>query len=174
MCLKWVHQIGFFLSFQFRYVVLTSKHHDGYALWPSTYSYSWNSVDIGPHRDIITELSTAIRTNTSLKFGLYHSLYEWFNPMYLSDKQQSFSENLFVVNKVSITNIHSIFWRIYEYQWIAPSTVIHLFSTNAIYSADSSVPMKFKSIFFIKVYELIMTGSIFAGNARNVGAHKHF
>lgn len=83
-------------------MVLTSKHHDGYALWPSKYSYSWNSVDVGPHRNIIAELSDAIRTNTSLKFGLYHSLYEWFNPMYLGDKQKSFSDNVFVVNKVSI------------------------------------------------------------------------
>lgn len=87
----------------FRYVVLTSKHHDGYTLWPSKYSYSWNSMDVGPHRNIIAELCDAIRTNTSLKFGLYHSLYEWFNPMYLSDKQKSFSDNEFVVNKVSKT-----------------------------------------------------------------------
>lgn len=81
--------------------MLTSKHHDGYTLWPSKYSYSWNSVDVGPHRNIIDELCDAIRTNTSLKFGLYHSLFEWFNPMYLSDKQKSFSDNVFVVNKVS-------------------------------------------------------------------------
>jgi len=83
-----------------KYVVLTSKHHDGYALWWSKYSYSWNSVDVGPHRDIISELSTAIRNQTLLKFGLYHSLYEWFNPMYLNDKQKAFNDNLFVVNKV--------------------------------------------------------------------------
>lgn len=59
-------------------------------------------MDIGAHRDIVGDLANSIRTNTSLKFGLYHSLYEWFNPMYLSDKQQLFETNLFVVNKVCI------------------------------------------------------------------------
>lgn len=91
-----------------RYVVLTSKHHDGYALWPSKYSYSWNSVDVGPHRDLISELSTAIRTKTTLRFGLYHSLMEWFHPLYLSDKQKSFSNNEFVVTKVSKYQHHFI------------------------------------------------------------------
>lgn len=83
-----------------RYVVLTSKHHDGYTLWPSKYSFSWNAMDVGPHRDLIAELSNAVR-KTTLKFGLYHSLFEWFNPMYLSDKQNNFRTNTFMVNKVS-------------------------------------------------------------------------
>ncbi|XP_014210493.1 alpha-L-fucosidase [Copidosoma floridanum] len=83
-----------------RYVVLTSKHHEGYTLWPSKYSYSWNSVDVGPHRDLIGELSSAIRRNTNLKFGVYHSLYEWFNPMYLHDKMNNFNTDLFVTHKV--------------------------------------------------------------------------
>ena len=29
-----------------KYAVLTTKHHEGYTLWPSPYSYSWNSVDV--------------------------------------------------------------------------------------------------------------------------------
>lgn len=59
-------------------------------------------MDVGPHRDLIAELANAVRTNSTLKFGLYHSLFEWFNPMYLSDKQSSFKQNTFVANKVSI------------------------------------------------------------------------
>ena len=47
-----------------KYVVLVSKHHDGYALWPSKYSRNWNSMDNGPKRDIVGELTI----KTSLKF----------------------------------------------------------------------------------------------------------
>lgn len=67
-----------------KYVVLTSKHHDGYALWPSVYSPNWNSVDIGPHRNICKELSDAVKAN-GLKMGFYYSLYEWYHSLYLTD-----------------------------------------------------------------------------------------
>lgn len=36
-----------------QYVVLTSKHHEGYTLWPSEVSWNWNSKDVGPHIDIV-------------------------------------------------------------------------------------------------------------------------
>lgn len=81
-----------------KYVVLTSKHHEGFTMWPSKYSYSWNSKDIGPHRDIVGELSHHVR-NKGLDFGVYHSLYEWFNPMYLNDKKNNFKTKNFVYNK---------------------------------------------------------------------------
>lgn len=67
-----------------RYVVLTSKHHEGFTLWPSQQSWNWNSVDVGPHRDLAGDLSKAVR-GAGLRMGYYYSLYEWFNPLYRSD-----------------------------------------------------------------------------------------
>ncbi len=64
-----------------KYVVLTSKHHDGFCLWPSTQSPQWNSVVMGPGIDIIDSLSKSVR-NKRLKFGLYYSLLEWNQPLY--------------------------------------------------------------------------------------------
>lgn len=78
-----------------KYVVLTSKHHEGYTNWPSEYSYSWNSVDVGPKKDLVGELGAALRKK-DLKFGLYHSLYEWFHPLYLRDKRNNFKTQYFV------------------------------------------------------------------------------
>jgi alpha-L-fucosidase len=72
-----------------RYVVLTSKHHDGYTLWKNqqanqSWGRAWNSVDTGPKRDLVGDLSTAVR-KAGLRMGLYYSLYEWFNPLYKTD-----------------------------------------------------------------------------------------
>jgi alpha-L-fucosidase len=78
------------------YVVLTAKHHEGYCMWPSKTSWNWNSMDVGPKQDLVGSLAQSIRNRTSLKFGLYHSLYEWFNPYYLSDKASGFKDQTFV------------------------------------------------------------------------------
>ena len=64
-----------------KYVTLVSKHHDGYCLWPSKYAPGWNSMDVGPKRDLVGELSTAVR-EAGLKIGLYYSLTEWNNPLH--------------------------------------------------------------------------------------------
>ncbi len=61
-----------------KYVVLTSKHHDGYCLWDtkSPYKTNWNSMAIGPERDLVSELTSAVREQY-LKMGLYYSIIEW-------------------------------------------------------------------------------------------------
>ncbi len=61
-----------------RYVVLTSKHHDGFCLWPtkSPYKKDWNSMDVGPKQDLLGELSAAVKAE-GLKMGIYYSIVEW-------------------------------------------------------------------------------------------------
>ncbi|HWC79002.1 MAG TPA: alpha-L-fucosidase [Pseudonocardiaceae bacterium] len=62
------------------YYVLTSKHHEGFALWDSKVS-GRNAVQLGPKKDLVKALFDASRSETPwLRNGLYYSLPEWFNP----------------------------------------------------------------------------------------------
>ena len=81
-----------------KYVVPTSKHHEGFCLWPSaeaskTWGRPWNAVEIGPKRDLLDELAKATRAQ-GLKFGFYYSLYEWFNPLWKTDRQRYVAEHM--------------------------------------------------------------------------------
>ncbi|WP_341833863.1 alpha-L-fucosidase [Chitinophaga pollutisoli] len=60
-------------------VVITSKHHDGFALWDCAYT-TFNIMDATPYkRDILKELSEACRRQ-GIAFGLYFSLIDWHFP----------------------------------------------------------------------------------------------
>ena len=63
-----------------KYVVITAKHHDGFALYDSAAS-DWNAVKAsGAARDLLAPLASAVRSR-GLKFGLYYSqAQDWTNP----------------------------------------------------------------------------------------------
>jgi alpha-L-fucosidase len=61
-----------------RYFVLTTKHHEGFALFPSAAS-GRNAAELGPRRDLVAPLVAAARQR-GLKVGLYYSVPEFFNP----------------------------------------------------------------------------------------------
>ena len=65
-----------------KYVVLVTKHHDGFCLWDSQYQPEWNSVTSGPHRNIVEDLNKAVRQQ-GLRMGFYYSLPEWTNPRHI-------------------------------------------------------------------------------------------
>ena len=64
-----------------KYVVLTSKHHDGFCLWPSKHSNGYNSFDTPAKRDLLGDLNKAVK-DKGLRSGFYYSLYEWEHPDY--------------------------------------------------------------------------------------------
>ncbi|KAI0129194.1 alpha-L-fucosidase [Xylariales sp. AK1849] len=64
-----------------KYFVVTTKHHDGFALFDTANSSNRSAVQYGPKRDLLGELFKAAETHQpSLKRGTYFSLPEWFNP----------------------------------------------------------------------------------------------
>ncbi|AUH39508.1 alpha-L-fucosidase [Streptomyces sp. CMB-StM0423] len=64
-----------------RYIVITSKHHDGYAMWPTKVN-SWNLRDhsaFDKRRDIMAELKKAAK-KAGIKLGFYYSIWDWHDP----------------------------------------------------------------------------------------------
>jgi len=98
-----------------KYIVLTSKHHDGFTLWPSkdanrTWGFPWNAMDVGPHRDLLGDLFAAVR-KTSVHAGMYYSLYEWFNPLWKTDKAKYATDHVWPQMKELITKYQpDVFW----------------------------------------------------------------
>lgn len=121
-----------------RYVVLTSKHHDGFALWPSaeasrTWGRPWNSVEAGPGRDLLGDLGEAVR-DAGLNMGFYYSLYEWFNPLWLSDRDQYIREHMVPQFKDVVTKYRPslIFsdgeWDLEHQRWMSTELLAWLFN----------------------------------------------
>ncbi|MDR0542239.1 MAG: alpha-L-fucosidase [Dysgonamonadaceae bacterium] len=69
-----------------KYVIPFCKHHDGFCLWPSSYTER-DAMDMGPKRDLIRPLVDACYRN-GLKFGFYFSLDEWYYPVIKDGKKQ--------------------------------------------------------------------------------------
>jgi alpha-L-fucosidase len=63
-----------------KYVVITAKHHDGFALFDTAFS-DWNAVRAsGAERDLLQPLAAAVRAR-GLRFGVYYSQsQDWVNP----------------------------------------------------------------------------------------------
>jgi alpha-L-fucosidase len=61
-----------------KYIVITSKHHDGFGLWPSKLN-DWNISRTPFKRDPLKELADACQA-AGLKLCFYHSIMDWHHP----------------------------------------------------------------------------------------------
>ncbi|UCD52136.1 MAG: alpha-L-fucosidase [Phycisphaerales bacterium] len=121
-----------------KYIVLTTKHHSGYTLWPSaeaerTYGANYNPLKVGPGRDVVGDLAAAVRER-DIKVGLYYSLYEWYHPLWKSDKARFVTEHLFPQFKDLVTRYRpDLVWADGEWdlpwqQWRSPELLAWLFN----------------------------------------------
>lgn len=63
------------------YVTLTSRHHDGFSLWPSAET-TFDIADASPFgRDVLGELTAAVKAE-GMRMQYYYSLIDWIRPDY--------------------------------------------------------------------------------------------
>jgi alpha-L-fucosidase len=67
-------------SFGAKYIVITTKHHDGFSMWHSNFS-DYDIANTPFKRDVLKELSDAC-TKKNIVFGTYYSTLDWYHPDY--------------------------------------------------------------------------------------------
>jgi alpha-L-fucosidase len=60
-----------------KFVVPVAEHHDGFAMYP-TKSNKWHSLEMGPKRDIVGELASAVRKNGMILGVSSHRIEHWW------------------------------------------------------------------------------------------------
>lgn len=67
-----------------KYIVITTKHHDGFVLWDSAHT-EWDVASTPYQKDLIAPLAEACRKH-GIKLCLYHSIMDWHHPDYGTQK----------------------------------------------------------------------------------------
>ncbi len=80
-----------------KYVVVTTKHHDGFCLWDSKHT-DYKAVGTPAGRDLIRPLVEAARAE-GLRVGFYYSLLDWHHPEYTIDRFHPMRDNEEFVEK---------------------------------------------------------------------------
>ncbi|MFW0715119.1 alpha-L-fucosidase [Pedobacter sp. N23S346] len=89
-----------------KYMVLTSRHHDGFALWDSPSSNAhFNSFETAAHRDFVKEYTDACR-KAGLGVGIYYSPMDWRFPAYFKPKE--LPENALLLKKQTYGQVEEL------------------------------------------------------------------
>ncbi len=99
-----------------RYIVMTSKHHDGYAMWPTKVN-AWNLRDhssFDKTRDILAEMK-AEADRQGVKFGLYYSIWDWHDPDFETNFA-AYKTRMYAQLKELVDNYHpALLW--FDGEW---------------------------------------------------------
>jgi alpha-L-fucosidase len=62
-----------------KYICITTKHHDGFCLWPTKMNNDWNIKITPGGKDLLKPLAAACREE-GVRFCIYHSVMDWHHP----------------------------------------------------------------------------------------------
>lgn len=124
-----------------KYIVITSKHHDGFCLWPSKEAndrgFAWNSKEVGAKKDLLGLLSEEVK-KTDVKMGMYYSLYEWFHPWWQNDRERFVDEHFHPQFKDLVERYQpDILWADGEWamtsdKWKTPELISWLYKESSV------------------------------------------
>ncbi len=120
-----------------KYFVSMGSHHDNFFLWNSKL-HRWNSVNMGPHRDVVGEWQKAAQRH-GLRFGVSEHLgasFTWFQASHRSDPSGPLAG-------VPYDGANSNYWDLYHFP-AAPGDVAW-YSTNP----------RWQQIWFSEIKELV-------------------
>jgi alpha-L-fucosidase len=111
-----------------KYMVLTTRHHDGFSLFDSKVS-SFNSVNSAAKRDIVAEYVEACRAE-GLKVGLYYSPMDWrfpgyFFPEMYFESAMAMKEQCWGQLSELMTNYGKIDMLWFDGEWLAHGGIKH-------------------------------------------------
>ena len=99
-----------------KYIVQTSKHHEGYAMWPTKVN-TWNLRDhssFDRSRDILAEMKAAA-DRQGIRYGLYYSIWDWHNPNFTNNFPQ-YKKDMYAQLKELVDNYHpAVLW--FDGEW---------------------------------------------------------
>ncbi len=137
-----------------KYFVAQAAHHDNFHNWNSTY-HRWNSVNMGPRKDIVGLWQSAARKH-GLRFGLSEHIgatFNWYKPTKGADKSGPFAgvlydgsdpayEEFYLPNQEA-TDLHiewytrNPWWHLKWFSYV--KELIDLYQPDLLYS-DGGVP----------------------------------
>jgi len=119
-----------------KYIVITSKHHEGFCLWDSKYT-DYKAPKTPAGRDLLKPLVEAARAE-GLKIGFYYSLLDWHHPDYTVDRCHPMWGNKEFMEKAKARD----FGRYQEYLYNQVRELMTEFGTIDALFMDFSFPGK--------------------------------
>ncbi|MFA5393430.1 MAG: alpha-L-fucosidase [Candidatus Ratteibacteria bacterium] len=124
-----------------KYMVLTTRHHDGFCLYDSKVS-DFTSVKTAAKRDFVAEYVKSCR-RAGLKVGLYYSLLDWRFPGYFNHKQypnnfEAMVKQLHDQVRELMTNYGKIDYLFYDGEWIPGVPMSRVLEDGKVMASEST------------------------------------